>query len=244
MTEQFKTRYDIKEFLPHIPKDEGELFIGFSPSPQDMQDWQNSMQENLLEEASRPLRRSVWNQLETGEQRVLIDVTECSSAEEALESLVIRLEGNELAQLDRGPADLGVVAFKHPEGLPPAVFFTRGNLCVSIISIAQQAVDVLALANRLNQRLHNQPKVARHTIELKPERDHAKVGEAVSVSYQLPWKLAELGYIKFSVHGGRISREKDSLTITGSKAGTLQLEAFVIEPGREVDGGMISINIE
>lgn len=244
MTEEITTRYDVKEFLFHIPKDEGELFIGFSPSQQDMEDWQHTMQENLLEEASRPLRRSVWNQLEASDRRVLIDVTECSSAEEAMESLVIRLEGNELAQLDKGPDDLGTVSFMHPEGSPPAVFFTRGNLCVSVISIAQQPVDVLKLAQVLNHRLQGQPKIARDIIQLKPGQDHAKVGQAVSVSYQLPWKLAELGYLKFTVHGGSIAREKDSLIITGSKPGILQLKAIVIEPGREPDGGKISLSIE
>lgn len=244
MTEQMTTRYDVKEFISLIPKDEGEFFIGFSPSSQDMQNWQHSMQENLLEEASRPLRRSVWNQAEAHDQRVLIDVTECASAEDAMASLVIRLEGNELAQLDKGPNNLGTVAFKHPKGTPPAVFFTRGNLCVSIISMARQAVDVLMLAQVLNQRLQQQPKTARDIIQLTPEKDRAKVGEAVNVNYRLPWKLAEQGYVKFTVHGGHIARQKDTLIITGSQPGTLQLQVQVIEPGREPEGGKMSLNIE
>ena len=78
----------------------------------------------------------------------------------------------------------------------------------------------------------------------RPRQDHAKVGQAVSVSYQLPWKLAEEGYLKFTVHGGSIARENDSLIITGSKPGTLQLEALVIEPGREPVGGKMSLSIE
>jgi hypothetical protein len=244
MAEKMTTRYDLKEFLSHIPKDEGELFIGFLPFQQEMKDWQPAMQEHLLEEGSRPLRRSVWNQTEEKDRRVLIDVAECSSAEQAMESLVIRLEGNELAQLDKGPDDLGTLSFMHPEGLPPAVFFTRGNLCVSVVSIAKKPVDVIKLAHILNQRMHDQPKIARDIILLTPEQDHVKVGQAVSVSYRLPWKLAEQGYLKFVVLGGSISREKDSLIIIGSKPGTLQLEVVAIEPGREPDGGKTTLHIE
>ncbi len=109
---------------------------------------------------------------------------------------------------------------------------------------AQQPAGVVKLAQALNHRLQGKPKIVRDIIQLKPRRDHAKVGEAVSVSYLLPWKLAEHGYLKFTVQGGGIAREKDTLIITGSKLGTLQLEATVIEPGREVNGGKMSLSIE
>ncbi|MCP4339690.1 MAG: hypothetical protein GY799_12565 [Desulfobulbaceae bacterium] len=220
------------------------MFVGFSPSEQDMKDWQHTMKENLLEDASRPLRRSVWNHPDSSDRRALIDVAECSSAEEAMKSLVTRLEGNELARLNKGPDDLGTISFMHPEGSPPAVFYTRGNLCISVISIAPQPVEVLKLAQTLNLRLQSQSKIASDIIQFKPGQDHAKVGEDVSVSYQLLWKLAEQGYLKFTVHGGSIARKKDSLIITGSKPGVLQLEAIAIEPGREPDGGKLSLRIE
>lgn len=245
MAEEFIMRYDVKQFLDLIPKDEDELFIGFSAYQRDMEGWRQSMREDLLEEASRPLRRSVWAQLESSEGRVLIDVAECSSAKQAMESLVIRLEGNELAELDKGPDELGTVSFVHPQGLPPAVYFAHGNLCVSIVGIAQPPVDVLAVAQSLDSRLQDQPKTMNDTtIRMTAEQDRAKVGETVRVSFHLPWRLAEEGYLKFRVHGGSIGRANDSIIVTGSKPGTLRLEALAIEPGREPSGGMISLSIE
>jgi hypothetical protein len=64
------------------------------------------------------------------------------------------------------------------------------------------------------------------------------------VNYQLPWVLAENGFLKFVVHGGHISLEKDSLIIIGAKSGTLELQVIAVEPGREIDGGKMSLRVE
>lgn len=244
MLEQIQRRYDLEAFRGRIPSDHGELFVGFAPWLQDVEGWRLSSRETLFEQGNRPLRRAVWDDSETAERRVLIDVVECSSAPEAVESLADHLEGNQLADLPEGPEDLGTVSFVHPEGVPPAVFFARGNLSVSVISFAHRPADALTWAQRLSRRLDKQPEPKRRGLSVTAEQTQAKVGEVIAVTYDLPWTLPEDGYLKFSVRGGTIARRDTTLLVTPTRPGELELLAIAFEPGRPVEGGRLSLTVE
>jgi hypothetical protein len=244
MSEQFIYRYDIEAFQQRVPTDHGELFIDFAPSEQDMEGWRRSSEEIILQGEGRLLRRSVWNHPESTQRRILVDVVECSSAAEAIASLMDSLEGNQLAELPEGPNELGMLSFVHPEGVPPAVFFARGNLGISIMSFAPEAVEVVPWAQRLNRRLDEQPPLERQSLSLEARQSRAKTGESVTVTYDLPWKIAEGGYLKFVVRGGIIAHKDGKLVITASRSGELQLEARVIEPGRVTEGGQLSLTVD
>ena len=63
-----------------------------------------------------------------------MDVHKAASFEDAQKCLLEILAKNQLARLPEGPADLGDVAFVHPEGVTPAAFWVIGSLCVSVAS--------------------------------------------------------------------------------------------------------------
>jgi len=242
--QQLEKTYNLDALRRRVPVDRAELFLGFTPWPEDTEGRRRSVRESHSEVPGRPLYRTIWDHPEARDARVLIDVAEGSSVEEAVESLIGRLESNQLARLPEGPGGLGIASFVHPEGAPPAAFFARGNLCVSVVSFAGRAVDVLPLAQRLDRRLEERPKVERGILSILPELPRAKVGEAVSLAYTLPWKLGEDGYIKFFVSGGTLTRRERRLFLTGTKAGEVSVEAFVVEPGREPYFGRTVLNVE
>lgn len=244
MLEEVQRTYDTDALRRRVPSDRAEFFVGFTPWAEDTQQWKRSVRESHVEGPDRRLNRTVWDQPESRDARVLIDVAECASATDAIESLMGRLAGNQLARLPEGPADLGLASFVHPEGVPPAVFFTRGNLCVSVISFARSQVPVLPWAERLHRRLGLRPADTQPILPLELERSRAKVGEPVALNYKLPWTLGEGGYLKFFVEAGTLAREEKRLILRGARRGEVRLEALVLEPGRQAYGGRAVLIVE
>jgi hypothetical protein len=111
------------------------------------------MTETLRAADERPWLRVVFDALETPMMRVLIDVEECASPREAVEALLERLAGNQLARLDDGPPELGFAVFQHPAGAPPAIHLARDNLCITVASFGARPAAVTQWAERMTQSL-------------------------------------------------------------------------------------------
>jgi len=236
--------YDVRALRQRISEDRAELFLGFSPWPQDASGWSRSIKEKLTSAPGKSMRRTVWDSNDNRDARVLIDVIECPSAAGAIDALLEELAANQLALLPEGPPRLGIASFMHPEGVPPAVFFARGNLCIRVISFARDAVDVVLWAERLNERLSDEPHVERNRIVLESDRESARAGEEVPVFYTLPWALGEDGYLKFRVSGATLVAREGRLFLKASKRGDVQVRAYALEPRREPYAGSLNLTIE
>ncbi len=244
MQQETRPRFDPEDLLRRVPQDRAEFFVGYNPSAADFEGWRRSVREEIPEAFARPVRRTVWDDPEHPGGRVLVDVTEAPSAAEAIAALVDRLSWNQLAELEEGPAELGDVAYVHPAGVPPAAYFVRGNLCVSIISFGSEPVETLPVAMRLHKRLAEHPTAEQMNIHLEVEAERAKVGEAVDLSHRLPRSLGDEGYLKIVVRGGTIESREGRLLIKGTRPGDLSVEAFTVEPGRETYGGRLTLPID
>ncbi len=240
MKDKIQLKYDLDSLRRRIPRDRAEMFIGFVPWVEDTKDWQLSVKEGLVEKPERSVIRTVWDNPENRDERILIDVVECPSASEALEALVDRLRWNQLAQLPKGPKELGDVSFMHPEGVPPAIFFTRGNLCLSVISFGKIPKEILSWVELLNKRLDYRPKVDRTTISLHVETTTLKIGQEIELDYELPWQYGDEGFLKFLVRGGILIRRNDRLILIGTKPGEIEIDVYLVEPGREPHFGHLS----
>ena len=147
--EELATRYDISSLRARVPKEVGREVHGFSPQVIRADGWRLSMAEELRDGDDRPIARVVFDAIEEPAERVLVDVVECPTSRDALDALLERLAGNQLASLPEGPADLGFAAYEHPEGAPPAVFFARDNLCVTVASFGSRSTPVRVWADRV-----------------------------------------------------------------------------------------------
>jgi hypothetical protein len=236
--------YDAHALRQRISEDRAELFLGYIPWPQDALGWNRSLKEKLASAPGKYIRRTVWDSNDNRDLRALIDIIECSSATDAIDALLEELAGNQLARLPEGPPQLGFASFVHPDGVPPAVFFARGNLCIRVISFARGAVDVISWAGRLNERLSMVPSVERDFLVLETDRKSLRTGEEVAIFYTLPWTLGEEGYLKFLVSGGILVLREGRLFLKSSKRGEVRVRAFALEPGREPYAGVLSLNVE
>jgi hypothetical protein len=233
--EAIRKRYRIDEILRRIPEDRGEFFAGFLPWAEDMAEWKRSARETFAEKGSRTLLRTIWDNPEDRESRVLIDVVECVSAADAVEALADRLEANQLAEIPGGPEALGLGSFQHPEFAPPALFYVHGNLAITVTSFGRKAVDVSDIASRLDTKLGERPTPAVSFLRAYPMlqvEPYAKPGEVVLV-LNLPARKREDSYLKVFVTGGTITRRDGLLVMHSKTAGQIEIEAFLVEPGSE-----------
>ena len=244
---------DLEELKQRIPADRAVHYVGFTPSRSALAGWRRSTSEDLSGEYAAPVRRTIWDPAEKPAAddgtatvaRMILDVTECASASEAMDALAERLYWNELAELPAGPADLGEVSFVHPEGLPPAAFFVRGNLLISAISFGNAPAPATDVALALDQGLIQRPDESRQVLSFESDRASAKAGGRATVRFAVPWTLGEEGYLALFLEGGTLERGDDRYLLTlAAPGGDVVLEVFAIEPGRETYGGRLVLPAE
>ena len=240
--ESQSAKQPVAEKVRAARQDETQLFRRFIAWPEDLgQDWRRSTREAFAEAPDRKVHRTVWDSPRGATVRILVDVVECASAEDALGALIDRLEWNELASVANGPPDLGVARFAHPDKVPPALFFARANLCCSVVSFAREFADVFPVARRIDDR------IAAPTPELSNGRTTLDVVQRpagpglVSLTLAAPFPITEDGYERYSAEGGTLSIRDDRVVVAPTAA-EAQVSAFIIERGREATGVRVRIS--
>ena len=147
------TRYDLASLRARAPRESVAPPSGFSAATQQVEGWHVSLVETLRRADERPWQRAVFDSVESPATRVMIETVECASPSEALDCLLERLAGNQLARLEEGPPTLGFAVFQHPPGVPPAIFFARGNLCITVASFGSRPAEVQTWAERVVRML-------------------------------------------------------------------------------------------
>jgi hypothetical protein len=243
-SEEVRKKYGINELLRRIPEDQAEFFEGYTPSPEDLEGWTRTRRDRLPDVAGRQLIRTIVGNLQERELRLLIDVVECSSPGDAIEALADNLAANQLERLPEGPRTLGLAAFVHPDGAPPAVFFVRGNLSIIVASFGGRPVEVTAVATRLAARLSERPGGETRPFRLAPVSPRGKAGEETALDYQLPVRPGEDAYVKFFASGGTLARKGERLFVRPKAPGRVQMEAYLVEPGRDVYSARATLDVE
>jgi hypothetical protein len=240
MANQSGGRPDVEAILRRIPRDGGDLFRGASAWAEDLPGWRRSVREDLQETAGRKLRRTVWDDPKNESARLVVDVVECPSAAEAVMALMERLEWNQLAEIPAGPQGLGIASFSHPEGVPPAVFFARANLCISVASFARRAVPVIPVATVLDRRLMAEPSAGGAPLRVEAERG-ARGGPA-TLRVTVPFRLGEEGHLRYRARGGTLEIRDDQVVVIPMARTEVQVDVFAEEAGRVAGAGRVVIS--
>ena len=239
MANQRGRQRDAEEILRRIPRDGGDLFRGASGWAEDLPGWRRSVREDLQDSPGRKLRRTVWDDPKDPSARVVVDVVECQSAAEAVMALLERLEWNQLALVPAGPVGLGIASFAHPDGVPPAVFFARANLCVSVASFAKRAVPVVPVATALDRRLVAETPAGGPTLRVEAERG-GRGGPAV-LRVVVPFPLGEEGHLRYRARGGTLEIRDDQVVVIPVGGADVQVDVFAEEAGRAAGAGRVVI---
>ena len=186
-------------------------------------------QELALRERLRTdYTRAVWDLGENPNTRLAVTINECASLLDALEGIVVILEGNQLADVPRGPDDIGEISFVHPKGAPPAIFFVTANLVVSVFSFARQPVEVIPFARVIDAALRSRPPDAHDEgIIVKP------VERGLIATPKWP---GPNGYLKVIAPGSDLRLEDG--TIVGAKG---EVSIYYVEHGRETYRAIVTL---
>jgi hypothetical protein len=203
----------IAPVLDH-PRDPGLLLVGFKA-------WSGPQPDSepaLREELDATSTRAVWD---LGRGRIAFTVNEHRSVEDALNALADELDANQLADVPRGPGDLGEISFVHPPNAPPAVLFVLGNLTLGVYSFGREAVDVVPFARRVDAELRARPSDAREGgIDVR----RGDRGILVKPQY------AGEGYVKVFAPRAKVRKFGEEIVIDGPEDA---VEIYYVEPGRE-----------
>jgi hypothetical protein len=237
-------RYDVDEILRRVRLDESVLFREVVAWPADVEGSRRSSREILAETTGRVVRRTIWDAPTARDLRIAVDVVECDTAREAIVALVDRLEWNQLARVPEGPPGLGVASFMHPENVPPAVFFARANLCISVVSFASRPSAVVPVAERIDRRLSASQPLAgpalgtRLKLDAEPRR---RAGEPIALILSVPFPLVEDGYLRYAATGGPLEIRGGRVTLIQVAGAEARVDVAAIEPGREPTTGTLVI---
>jgi hypothetical protein len=201
----------IAPVLDH-PREPGLLLVGFKAWSGPQPDGQPALREQLAPNSSR----AVWD---LGRGRIAFTVTEHGSVEDALNALADDMEANQLAEVPRGPEDVGEISFVHPPQAPPALFFVRGNLTMGVFSFGREAVDVEPFARRVDTELRARPADAR---EGNLDVQRGERGIVVKPRYAGEGYVKVFAPAKVRKHGTEIVLEGDG-----------DADLYYVEPGRE-----------
>jgi hypothetical protein len=242
--ERIRKQYGIDEFLARLGEDAAHFYSGFAPWPEDLEGWTRTARELLPADGERLLTRTVWDLQNDRDSRLLVDVTECGSAPDAVEALAGSLEANQLSSLPSGLRGNTFLSFVHPEGVSPACFLAYANLLVVVTSFGRKSVSVESLVKRLLQRLESSSKTDATFGRLTAEPARARRGQEVLLRYALNITPIEDSYLRISVTGGTIFRRHGQLFVRPAGTGPMEVSAWMFERGRETRSVTLTIPVE
>jgi len=244
MYEEIKNKYDFSSWGKRSEEKVSVVLENFIPWQEDCLGWERASKELFTGADEQRLLRTIWDDPKDRNSRVLIDVYETFSLTQAQECLLELLAGNQLERLPEGPKDLGGISFVHPEEVPPAAFWVRGNICLNVCSFGRKMIDVVNWSYRLDSRIMDKPKVDRFILTLTPEEDQVNVEQEVEISFSFPWQVGEDGYYKFFATGGELFFKGKQLHFRAQEEGEAVIEGFAVEAGREPYGGRLTLKVK
>lgn len=149
-----------------------------------------------------------------------------SAAQQGLHDALIHCMRPDIPRGKGGLARTGDVSFAASAGKAKgaaSVFFSRGNVVVSLASVGEAPVDVAAFAKKVDLALRTPPKAAelkRGLAEHRSPRSYdVKRRRPVTVIESLPQVLAAGGWVKVIAPDGELRREDDHLVYVAEGAG-------------------------
>ncbi len=244
MYEEVKDRYGFSSWR-RTPREGVSILIRhFVPRREDRGGWKEAARTDHVLPGSRRLTRIEWAAPRDTGSRVLVEVYETASLADAQRSLLEILANNELVRLPDGPPGLGEISFVHPEGVPPAVFWVVGNLCMGVASFGPNNVAVLDFAGRLQTGAIEKPRSPRRDLRVKPETTPLKAKEDTILVLTAPRAFPADVQYKYFATGGELFLKADQVALRALKRGVVTVEAFAIQSPRSVHAARRALKVQ
>lgn len=225
------------------PSDRSILLENFSLWPEALSDWMLTSLHVIIQSPISYLIRAVADHKSDKDSRLLIDVYVNPDLCNAYEDLLQLLAGDQLGLVPRGPDDLGNISFIHPEGLSPATYFVRGNICIAIINFGRKIIATIDLAYGIDRFISSKPAASRLVEAQVLTFTQSGPDDLFKITHTLP-PLSKAGYYKFFSTGGELLFKGEELYFRAQQAGEAVIEAFALEPGQEAYAERLVLTVE
>ena len=176
----------------------------------------------------------IWQRKRSPEETIHVSVVETAYWAHALQHLKSQLDHCMRPNLPRGTAKTAEVGDIQFESQAPdsrntaAVFFSRGNLQVSVRSAGERPVNVVKFAAAIDERLTGPLSAARQKEEaakkLKPGTLAVKKGQKTVLVQPLPERARRSGWVRVIAPDGELRREGDALYYFPEQAGEKKID--------------------
>ncbi|MCP4674794.1 MAG: hypothetical protein GY854_04620 [Deltaproteobacteria bacterium] len=236
-------RFNLSELQSEVPSDRGELFLSYWPTERVVGDWKQTWFQRLQTRGDRPATRGVYCDPENIRRRLLVEITECASAWDAIDELAVQLTGNNAPSFESGPKTLGKTCLVQPAENPTAIYFTRGNLSIRVSNFGPVRADPQEFAKRIADELDATSEQVSEGLRLNRVRtENSDPDTPFAVEYKSRWKPGKESYMRCRVKGGTVERGEDGRVLVkrATKAG-VKVKGFIVEEGRETICGRIEV---
>lgn len=229
-----ESKYDLKSWEQETKLGRRLYIHNFGMKGTELAGWElvkTSLGENSADAAEKTY---IWKHKKSKEEELVqVRVVESNYWRNALQHLHDQLVHCMRPNIPRGKAKTASIGDIQHVGQTPtnetaAVFFTRGNLQISVRSVGKKPVDVVALAKKLDNRFLKPPtkteEKAGIVSVLKPAQITVKKNERAVLIDRLPEPVSRSGWIKVITPDGELRRDGDVLYYQGEKAGPRNVE--------------------
>ena len=241
MRKELEKRYRFSSWRERRRIGEHLLTQGFQPWREDCANWDRQDRRVLRIPRHGKLSRTLWSPPGKSDRLILIETWETASADSAARQLLSILGQSQADRLPDGPEDLGDGCFVHPPGETPAVFWTIGNLCCSLLSIGERPADVLDWARRICARASTRPEGADFTLPVTAAKPTLSVGTSETLQVSLSEEVDGETFLQVHSDKADLVQEKGWIRVCASSAGDQTLEAYVVASGRRPRAGRLEV---
>ncbi len=218
------------------------LLVKYNPSASQCNNWELGSRYTFDEEGFYIVRRTIWDNPDNAEQRTLIDVCETPSNQDTTSALEGALMMCNVI-MDDGPADIGDISKVNPSGERNAIYFTRANLCITVICYAREDFEIMNWARNIDENILKIPNSNFDELYLTPSDDTLSVGSTVEIEYSLQWNLGDSGYYKFFATNGNLSLKNNKLIFEPTNSGQATIVGYAVENGKPTFSGRLNLTV-
>lgn len=232
-------QYDIEEWAAETTRGRHIFNYNYRMMGDEIRDWEMINSATMESEPGVTERIYLWQKKGSkGQASVRISIVELPHWRSAQNLLLNQLRHSMRPNIPKGSGkfaqtgDIRFVGQEEQSGVVATIFFTRGNIFLSVSSVGEKVVDVSGMAKNLDRNFSGPPKeeeVKKGLVEvLSPKPLSVKEKEKTILIEKLPEPVPRSGWLKIIAPDGELSREDDALFYVSSKAGKKQIGKYVM----------------
>jgi hypothetical protein len=233
------SRYNVEEWAAGTTKGRQIFNYNFRMFGRELRGWEMHKIVTMQKNREATEKAYIWlGQKDREGEMDNISVTEVNYWRLAQKRLHDKLSNCMRPDIPRGTGklttlgDVNFVGRDLQSDIPAAIFFARGNLCISVSSIGEKDVDVSEIATTLDRALSEPPtkvQLKKEQVQRRtPEEATVKADEAFILIENLREVTPPTGWLQIVAPDGELRRKGNALIYVSSRGGKKSIRTYVL----------------